>query len=139
MIKHFQAKQLDIDPRACIGSFFDRIQVADLEYKKHFDLEVESFKERIKKRALEKIEEALAEQEVRTFFVEFCFNGQFLIANRCSIAHSNLMEFKNDGNFQEEERQARLGPGGLDPVEVFETLPEVKTFTKLNHFIDLLF
>lgn len=27
--------------------------------------------------------------------------------------------------FQEEERQARLGPGGLDPVEVFESLPEV--------------
>lgn len=28
-------------------------------------------------------------------------------------------------NFQEEERKARLGPGGLDPVEVFESLPEV--------------
>lgn len=62
---HSQAKQLDVDPRACIGSFFERIQVADVEYKKHFDVEVESFKERIKKRALEKIEEALAEQEVR--------------------------------------------------------------------------
>lgn len=24
---------------------------------------------------------------------------------------------------EEEERQKRLGPGGLDPVEVFETLP----------------
>ncbi|XP_031635002.1 hsp90 co-chaperone Cdc37-like [Contarinia nasturtii] len=81
------AKQLDADPRACIGPFFDRIQVADIEYKKHFDLEVESFKERIKKRALEKIEDALAEQE-------------------------------------EEERKQRLGPGGLDPVEVFESLPE---------------
>lgn len=62
---HFQAKQLDVDPRACIGSFFDRIQVADIEYKKHFDLEVKQFKERITKRAAEKIEEALAEQEVR--------------------------------------------------------------------------
>lgn len=61
---HFQAKQLDVDPRACIGSFFDRIQVADIEYKKHFDQEVEAFKDRIKKRAIEKIEEALAEQEV---------------------------------------------------------------------------
>lgn len=61
----FQAKQLDVDPRACIGSFFDRIQVADIEYKKHFDLEVEQFKQRITKRAAEKIEEALAEQEVR--------------------------------------------------------------------------
>jgi len=26
---------------------------------------------------------------------------------------------------EEEERQKRLGPGGLDPVEVFESLPEV--------------
>ena len=26
---------------------------------------------------------------------------------------------------EEEERQQRLGPGGLDPVEVFETLPKV--------------
>lgn len=26
---------------------------------------------------------------------------------------------------EEEERQARLGPGGLDPVEVFESLPEI--------------
>jgi len=25
---------------------------------------------------------------------------------------------------EEEERQQRLGPGGLDPVEVFETLPQ---------------
>lgn len=61
----FQSKQLDVDPRACIGSFFDRIQLAEVEYKKHFDSEVESFKERIKKRAAEKIEEALAEQEVK--------------------------------------------------------------------------
>ena len=28
---------------------------------------------------------------------------------------------------EEAERQARLGPGGLDPFEVIETLPEVKT------------
>lgn len=27
---------------------------------------------------------------------------------------------------EEEERKARLGPGGLDPVEVFESLPEVR-------------
>lgn len=82
------SKQLDVDPRACVGSFFDKIQVADAGYKSHFDSEIVSFKERIKKRAAEKIEEAFAEQE-------------------------------------EEERKARLGPGGLDPQEVFEELPEV--------------
>ena len=29
--------------------------------------------------------------------------------------------------FSQEERQKRLGPGGLDPVEVFESLPKVFT------------
>lgn len=80
-IFHSQAKQLDVDPRACIGSFFERIQVADIEYKKHFDVEVESFKERIKKRAAEKIEEALAEQEVRTTIP----NNEFLVGEQANF------------------------------------------------------
>jgi cell division cycle protein 37 len=28
--------------------------------------------------------------------------------------------------YEEEERQKRLGPGGLDPIEVMESLPKVK-------------
>merc|ERR1719192_1585615 len=75
-------KQLDCDPRACISSFFTKIQVADEEYKSAFYSELEAFKERIKKRAAEKIAEAM-----------------------------------------EEERLANLGPGGLDPADVFESLP----------------
>lgn len=67
---------MDVDPRACIGSFFDRIQVADAEYKKHFDLEVQAFITRITKRAAEKVEEALAEEEVSNYFHHF---GLFLI------------------------------------------------------------
>ena len=104
------SKQLNIDPRACIAQFFTkyvqrmfpiknelneissysrlRIQVADPEYKKAFNDELEAFKERIRARAKEKIKEQMEEME-------------------------------------EEERQQRLGPGGLDPVEVFETLPKV--------------
>ena len=82
------SKQLDIDPRACVSAFFSRIQVADVEYKNSFDDELRLFKERICKRAKERIEEAMKEVE-------------------------------------EEERKARLGPGGLDPVEVMESLPEV--------------
>lgn len=81
------AKQMDIDPRGCVSSFFTRIQVAEKEYKEQFENEIKSFKERIKARAVVKIQEAIAAQE-------------------------------------EEERQARLGPGGLDPAEVFDTLPE---------------
>ena len=54
------------------------------EYKKAFDDELEGFRTRVKRRAEEKIQEAI-----------------------------------------EEERQERLGPGGLDPFEVFESLPDV--------------
>ncbi|XP_020299889.1 hsp90 co-chaperone Cdc37 [Pseudomyrmex gracilis] len=82
------SKQLDVDPRACVGSFFSRIQMPEVkEYKNSFDDELRAFKERIRKRAAEKVAEAVREAE-------------------------------------EEERKARLGPGGLDPVEVFESLPE---------------
>lgn len=81
------SKQLKVDPRSCVSSFFTRIQFADEEYKKSFEDELNSFKERIRKRSAEKIEEAVKEAE-------------------------------------EEERQARLGPGGLDPIEVYEALPE---------------
>ena len=69
-------------PRCC------RIQVADPEYKKAFNDELEAFKQRIRTRAKQKVQEQMEEME-------------------------------------EEERQQRLGPGGLDPVEVFETLPKV--------------
>lgn len=82
------SQKLDVDPRACVGSFFTRLPEADADYKAQFDNEVEMFVGRIKKRAAEKLEAAVAEAE-------------------------------------EEERQQRLGPGGLDPVEVFETLPEI--------------
>lgn len=85
------SKHIDVDPRACVASFFTRIQVAEAEYKKSFDDELIAFRERVRKRAAEKLEAAMKEAE-------------------------------------EEERQARLGPGGLDPVEVFESLPEVIFF-----------
>ena len=37
----------------------------------------------------------------------------------------------------QEERQKRLGPGGLDPVEVFESLPDVSCI--LLSFISFIF
>lgn len=83
------AKQLDRDPRTCVSSFFTKIAHAEqTEYQQAFDTELELFRQRIRKRAEEKVKELIDEAE-------------------------------------EEERKARLGPGGLDPVEVFQTLPEV--------------
>jgi cell division cycle protein 37 len=81
------SKTLKCDPRACVDPFFTKMQMVNKEYKEGFYEELNSFKDRIRKRAQEKIDAAMKEVE-------------------------------------EEERQARLGPGGLDPVEVFESLPE---------------
>ncbi|CAG9765992.1 unnamed protein product [Ceutorhynchus assimilis] len=80
------AKQLDCDPRACADPFFSKIKDAG-EYKTSFDDELNMFKERIRKRAAEKLDELVKE-------------------------------------YEEEERQKRLGPGGLDPAEVYESLPQ---------------
>jgi cell division cycle protein 37 len=85
------SRQLKIDPRACIVPFFERIQTADIEYKRQFEDEIKAFIGRIERRAKEKIAEAIKEQEEE----------------------------------EERERLERLGPGGLDPAEVFETLPKV--------------
>lgn len=92
------SKQLDVDPRACVGSFFSRIQNAELEHRNSFEDELKAFKERIRKRAVEKVADALKEAE-------------------------------------EEEKKARRGPGGLDPLEVFESLPEPlqKCFETQDH------
>lgn len=71
-------KQLDVDPRACVNSFFSKIQHCVPEYREQFEKEIEGFKDRVKKRAAEKMQEYMAEE----------------------------------------------GPGGLDPGDVFATLPE---------------
>lgn len=81
------SKTLKYDPRACVGPFFSKMQLANTEYKTGFNDELNAFKDRIRNRAKEKIEAAMKEVE-------------------------------------EEERKKRLGPGGLDPIEVFESLPD---------------
>jgi len=85
------SKQLDVDPRSTVNTFFYRMEKAkqadDKQYVTGFNEELAAFKDRIRKRAKEKIDKAVAE-------------------------------------YEEEEREKRLGPGGLDPVEVFESLPE---------------
>jgi len=85
------SKQLDVDPRSTVNTFFYRMEKAkqaeDQQYVKGFNEELAAFKDRIRKRAKEKVDAAVAE-------------------------------------YEEEERQKRLGPGGLDPADVFESLPE---------------
>ena len=77
------SKQLDVDPRSCISSFFTKIQIADNEYKKAFQDELDAFIERIGCRAEQKIEEQMEEAK---------------------------LEAQRE---EELDRQNRLGPGGL--------------------------
>jgi len=90
------ARQLDVDPRSCISSFFTKIQLADPEYKQAFDDELVAFKDRIRTRAKQKIQEALEEEEAER--------------------QRELDEGKAD--------RIKESPGGLDPIEVLESLPE---------------
>ncbi|ODN06611.1 Hsp90 co-chaperone Cdc37 [Orchesella cincta] len=90
------AKQLERDPRTCVGSYFTKIaHVEQSEYKQAFESELDLFRKRIRRRAEEKIQEAMEEAE-------------------------------------EEERKARLGPGGLDPVESLKTCFETRDIPMLQ-------
>merc|ERR1712012_556256 len=90
------SKQLDVDPRSCISSFFTKIQIADPEYEQAFDDELVAFIERIEIRAKEKIAEQIADAEKEE--------------------ERELDEGKAD--------RIKESPGGLDPIEVLESLPE---------------
>lgn len=99
------AKQLDVDVRSCISSFFQRIQTADQHYVDAFNDEIEAFKKRVRERA--EVRRQMALQQI-----------------------------------EEEEKKQRLGPGGLDPLDVIETLPaelrecfETKDIDKLKEVI----
>lgn len=84
------AKQTERDPRTCAASFFSKMgHVEQSEYKEGFDTELRLFRERIRKRADQKIKEAMEEEEKL-----------------------------------EREERIKNSPGGLDWVEVLETLPE---------------
>lgn len=71
------AKQLDYDPRACVDAFFSKIQVAEPEYKASFTDELEQFKERIRKRAAEKIEEAIKVKKFTVKITDFFLSNKF--------------------------------------------------------------
>ena len=73
-----------------------RIQLADPEYKQAFEDELVAFKDRIRTRAKQKIQEALEEEEAER--------------------QRELDEGKAD--------RIKESPGGLDPIEVLESLPE---------------
>eukprot|EP00048_Salpingoeca_helianthica_P002640 m.59136 g.59136 ORF g.59136 m.59136 type:complete len:439 (-) comp12219_c0_seq2:131-1447(-) len=83
------AKSVKRDPRQCVDGFFHRLKNPEPQYMEAFQDELRALKDRIRKRAVERVAEAEAKAKAA----------------------------------DDEERKARLGPGGLDPLEVLETLP----------------
>lgn len=84
------AKSIKRDPRQCVDGFFHKLKNPEPQYMEAFTDELNSLKERVRKRAIERKKEA--EDRVKAE--------------------------------EEAERKERLGPGGLDPLEVLETLPQ---------------
>ena len=90
------AKHLEIDPRTCISSFFTKIQAADQAHQDYKDAFYSEF-DAFKKRIVKRAQQKIAEDEEE---------AQMLL------------------NQWEDERKGRRGPGGLDPIDVFGSLPE---------------
>lgn len=72
-----------------IKNFFKKFQIADPSYLKMYEEEVTAFQDRLRRRAKEKRETAVAEYEA-----------------------------------EEKAKRIAAAPGGVDPQEVYETLPE---------------
>uniref|UniRef100_A0A7S2XXR3 Hsp90 chaperone protein kinase-targeting subunit n=1 Tax=Fibrocapsa japonica TaxID=94617 RepID=A0A7S2XXR3_9STRA len=93
------AASMDRHPRDVVIPFFKRVQ--EPTHLAGFQQAVDDFVNRIQKRAVDKRKEMDAEEAAR--------------------------QERGEGEETEEvelSREERLGPGGLDPVEVFESLPE---------------
>jgi len=60
-----------------------------------------------------------ADQQYQDAFNEELESFKERVRGRAKIRIEKAMK-----EYEEEERQKRIGPGGLDPVEVYETLPE---------------
>lgn len=86
-----------------------------------FDDSVESFIDRIKKRAVEKAKEMVG------LFDMFSVLLSPLVISQAADKAKRAAETEGDAVSPEGEvlsKEERMGPGGLDPVEVFESLPE---------------
>ncbi|KAL7547932.1 hypothetical protein ACHAWF_011202 [Thalassiosira exigua] len=97
------AKSLRLHPGNVIHPFFQRME--NKELYDGFMKGVEEFVERIEKRAVVKKKE--------------------MDAQRLEELREQGADAEGAVDVSEIPREQRLGPGGLDPVEVFESLPEV--------------
>mmetsp|Transcript_29543 Transcript_29543/g.71985 ORF Transcript_29543/g.71985 Transcript_29543/m.71985 type:complete len:366 (+) Transcript_29543:145-1242(+) len=89
------------DPREVLMPFFKKLETH--EKMQGLNDEVDSFAEKIKARAKVKLEERAKERENKKTFIG---------------------EDGKEYEYVELTKEERMGPGGLDPIEVLETLPE---------------
>ncbi|XP_077462176.1 hsp90 co-chaperone Cdc37-like isoform X2 [Stigmatopora argus] len=87
-------RALKADPRGCFRHFFSTMKSADRSDRDALERELESLKERVRSCARMRMEEAREELE------------------------------EEEEEEEEEEKFQRLGPGGLDPFQVYESLPK---------------
>jgi len=97
------ARSTQKDPRDYIVRFFGNME-RDHKNVEKFMIEVEDFSKKIQGRAVEKKKE---EEKKKKMAEELGLDTQ-------------------DGKYEyvELSKEERLGPGGLDPIEVFKSLPE---------------
>eukprot|EP00126_Sphaerothecum_destruens_P005877 Sdes_comp19092_c0_seq3m9742 len=87
-----------LNPKDVVMNFFVKMEKMEDEFKKTFQDDLDAFIERVIRRAEEK-----------------------------KIEKAKIAEAENQEDEEEEiilNREERLGPGGLDPLEVAETLPK---------------
>lgn len=120
------AKSLKVDPRGCFRQFFDKIKVCLRVKVIHFPLALNSNAYRL----AVTFPSQTADQQYQDAFNDELESFKERVRGRAKIRIERAMK-----EYEEEERQKRLGPGGLDPAEVYESLPEVQDIYCCTSFI----
>lgn len=109
---HRLAGALQLDPKSCIATFFSR-------------LNPKSGKSILKGELKLTVNRLEKNDEYREVVMDELTNFKQKIVQ---LADQKLVELEAEEKYEEElDRLERLGPGGLDPLEVYEILPEVQT------------
>lgn len=124
------AKSLKVDPRGCFRQFFTKIKVC-VCISVYFIRESSDscvFLKTLLTVCVLVLHSSVAcvcfqtaDQQYQDAFNDELESFKERVRGRAKIRIEKAMK-----EYEEEERQKRLGPGGVDPVEVYESLPPVK-------------
>lgn len=117
------ARTLNVDPRGCFRQFFSKIKVCVLLKKKCHHHGASSFCLCVQEDLVSGLSLCPCQTVDKPYQDAFDHELEMLKERVRSCAQTRMENAMKE--LEEEERQKRLGPGGLDPVEVYESLPEV--------------